>query len=150
MLLCFCWRFLGLFFSSFYCALAPICWLDMVIRSLSYGIYVKTIGTSDDRAKRSAMKVVPSLSVLLMSCSWTILLSVPLRYSANIHLVAFTFLGLWVSVNKSWVVLVIRGFCYFRRWLNVDEYWIYLHCSLPWVISPPHPAPRRLLLSSCM
>lgn len=67
----------------------------MVIRSLFRGIYVKTVGTPDvDGAKGSAVKVVPSLSVLPMSCSWTILLSVSLRYSPDIHLVAFTFPGL--------------------------------------------------------
>lgn len=44
----------------------------------------KTIGTPDDGAKGSAVKVVPSLSVLPMSCSWTTLLSVSLRYSTNI------------------------------------------------------------------
>ena len=147
MLLCVCWRFLGLFLSSFYCALAPICWLDTVIGSLFRGIYVKTIGTPDaDGAKGSAVKVVPSLSVLPMSCSWTILRSVSLRYSPDIHLVAFTFPGLWAPVNKNWIVLVILGFCSFQWWLNMDEYWIYLHCSLPLVIFPP----GRLLLSSYM
>lgn len=67
----------------------------MGIRSLFYGVYVKTVGSPDvDRTTGSAAKVVASLLVLLISWSWPILLSVSPWYFVDIHLVAFTFLGM--------------------------------------------------------
>lgn len=104
------WRFLWLFFWFNLCCLEYICWLDVGIQPLYFGIYVKTIGfnTGCWQTNKSPVTVSPSLSVLpvsvlllplLMPWPRPILLSVSHWYFIKIYLIEFTFPVIWVLVR---------------------------------------------------